>query len=200
MTKPTGNIHTRNITKVARLATDRDVADGVGWYAAARDVAGEIATETGRTLVQAVGVIAVCSPLNGWANNLRIARHILATGDTSRGYLPLGLTLSRQILDGVDPRSIIKGEKVRNFYLAISTGGDEGLVIDRHAFDIAAGKRYRNDERPDVGVGRYRAASEAYRRATPIIERDLGVSLTDARSQALSWVVWRRLHGIAYED
>lgn len=180
---------TRNITAVFRGADDRHVNTGLAWYATAHTVAQRVALATGHSTEIAVGVIAATSPRMGWGPNVRLAHRILSTGDTSQGYLKNGLASARRILDGADPLEVLRSRKVSNFYRAIISRGADGIVIDRHALDIAHNQRVEGD-RPSPTERQYDAIAEYYRRAADALARD-GWAISPAQVQAVTWLAWR---------
>ena len=182
--------HTRNVTSVFRSASDEQVESGMEWYATAFNVAERIALATGHSIETAVGVIAATSPRMGWGPNVRLAHRILSTGDTSGGYLKVGLNASARILDGGDPLDVLRSRKVSNFYRAIVSQGHDGIVIDRHALDIAHNERIEG-ERPSPTDAQYDRIAEHYRRAANALARD-GWLLSPAQVQAVTWLTWRR--------
>lgn len=181
---------TRSITAVFRQASDDNVRDGLAWYSTAADIAEAIALSTGRPFDVVVGVIAATSPRMGWGPNVRLAHRILSTGDTSRGYLKNGLNAARRILDGADPLDVLRSRKVSNFYRAIVSRGTDGIVIDRHAMDIAHNFRVEG-ERPSPTDRQYDAIAEYYRRAALALARDGWPGITAAQVQAVTWLAWR---------
>lgn len=182
--------HTRHITAVFRGATDQQIEAGLGWYATAFDVAERVALATGHSIETTVGVIAATSPRMGWGPNVRLAHRILSTGDTSRGYLKNGLRASERILAGEDSLDVLRSRKVSNFYRAIVSRGADGIVIDRHALDIAHNQRIEGD-RPSPTDRQYDAIAQKYRLAADALARQ-GWLLSPAQVQAVTWLAWRR--------
>lgn len=182
--------HTRNVTSVFRSATDEQVQAGMDWYSTAADVAERIALATGHSVETAVGVIAATSPRMGWGPNVRMAHRILSTGDTSRGYLKVGLRASERILQGEDPLDVLRSRKVSNFYRAIVSRGADGIVIDRHALDIAHNERIEGD-RPSPTDAQYDRIAKHYRLAADALARQ-GWLLSPSQVQAVTWLTWRR--------
>lgn len=181
---------TRHITRVYRQSTAAEREDGASWYPEARAVAVDIAIESGLTLRQVVGIIATTSPLNPWGNNVRLARKIATTGDTSGGYLGRGLRSAQRILDGADPLDELVGPKIRAFYRAILTAGAEGVVIDRHAYDVAINQRLGND-RPGMTPKQYDRIVQLYERASGILSAEFDEHLPPSVVQATTWLAWR---------
>lgn len=195
MTKPKGIVRTVNITRLFRQVSVAELTEGLHWYDAAHRAACEIGSEYDRPAHVVAGVIAATSPKNPWPRNLELAERIVATNDTSHGYLGLGLGYARRMLDGEDPLDVLHGMKTKNFYRSIVSQGVDGVCIDRHAWDVAVGIRHTELGRPGISVGRYRAAAEAYRRASVILTSE-GYNVAPAQVQAVTWVAWKNLHKI----
>ena len=177
-----------NIIKVYEQATDLQLVAGATWYADAHLIAGVLCegdTERG------AAVLAVLSPVLSWDKN--VAAAIVAA--KPRGRRPAGV-LGRNWdkaraarRKNSDLNSIVKGEKVRNFWLCIATNGlhESAVCVDRHAASIAYGRFLDSDDAAKAvsGKRRYKELADAYREAADI----LGV--LPATVQAVTWVVWR---------
>lgn len=181
---------TRHITRVYRRSTAEEREAGASWYPEARAVAVDIAAESGLSLRTVVGIIATTSPLNPWGNNVRLARRIATTGDTSSGYLGRGLRSAQRMLDGADPLDELVAPKIRAFYRAILTAGAEGVVIDRHAYDVAINQRLAND-RPGMTPRQYDQIVQLYERASDILSAEFDANLPPSVVQATTWLAWR---------
>lgn len=177
---------TRNVTRIFRAASPAHVVKGMTWYSDAREVASALAVRNNVPVEVAVGVIAATSPLNSWGSNVNLSARLLAAGGLDSGYLSIGLAKANAIVrDGVDPLDVLTSDKIRNFYLSILSGGDDGVCIDRHAFSLAVNHRFAEGNIPSLTGKRYAATAETYRRAGAI----LGVA--PARVQAVTWLSWR---------
>ncbi len=184
---------TRRVTAIVRSATDDQIDRGMTWYAQALFDATELADGTGFAVEQAAGVVAALSPQTAWWQNLMLAKQALGAGVMVQGHTGDSMRKVNAILQGAEPLDVLGGLKVRSFYANIVSGGlDDGVTIDRHAWDIATGlKGYAQNL--SITPGRYAAASECYSRAASILS-DLGA--TPAQLQAIAWVAWRDAHGI----
>lgn len=177
---------TRNVTRIFRAASDSHVERGMRWYADAREVASALAVRNNVSVEVATGVIAATSPLNSWGANVNLSARLLAAGGLDSGYLSIGLAKANAIVrDGVDPLDVLTSDKVKNFYLSILSGGDDGVCIDRHAYSLAVNHRFAEGKIPSLTGKRYAATADTYRRAGDI----LGVAA--ARVQAVTWLAWR---------
>lgn len=195
MTKSKSIPRTVNVTRLFREVSVTELQEGLDWYEVAHQQASEMALRTNWTVDKAAGVLAAVSPKNPWERNVVLAEKILASNDTSSGYLGHGLRSSRRILDGEDPLAVLGGQKTRNFYRSIISRGMDGVCIDRHAWDIVTNTRHTEAGRPAITKGRYAAAEHAYRRASVILTSE-GYLVSPAQVQAVTWVHWRNKHGI----
>lgn len=194
---------TTEILTVWDSATDDQMAEGMAWYVEAYWTAYRFAQAYGVTLEQSAGVIAATSPNNSWVCNLMVAERILSTGDTSRGYLKIGLAKARRILDGESPEDVLTSKdafKVLNFYRGIVSAGQDGICIDRHAWDVYTGIRHADIKgrtnadmplRPRVAGKRYLTVAEAYVEAARILSERTGRDITACMVQSVTWVTWR---------
>lgn len=175
-------------------AAREEIAAGREWYEDANRLAH---TLTGHrpdvTPAMAAGVIAALSPLTPWERNKELALRAVVDGHAS-GTLSNSVRAADRILAGEDPLDVLKSDKVRNFYLCIM-GDVDAVCIDRHAWEVFEGKRYADKDRPKVTTKRYREAAQAYREAAHVL------ALQPAELQAITWLVWRRIHltGTRYE-
>lgn len=206
MSKSTLTPSARNILRVFRGASAENIAAGREWYARASRLAAELdPTDIDR----AAGVIAVISPLISWRVNVRLARLAYAlhndgaTADEIVDALPMLKRNARKaaaILAGADPDLIVSGPKVRAFWRTIADPSDaRGVVVDRHAFDVAVGRVLTDATRgPALGRrGVYAATADAYVRAAKIITRESGIPTSAADVQAITWMEWRETRAFA---
>jgi hypothetical protein len=182
----------RNITRVFRMATPAEIAEGAQWYADAYEIAVALAAKSSTTVEIAAGVIAALSPLKSWGTNVNLAARFLAAGGLHEGYLRSQLAKARAILAGADIEATLSGDKTVNFYHSIATAGAKGVTIDRHAWALAVNIRYEEGTMPTLKGKRYALAVDAYTRAAKILSREYGTTLTPAMVQSVTWVLWRR--------
>lgn len=178
-----------NIIAVYLESTAAQRADGLTWY---RDAHGIAARLDPSDPSRAAAVLAVLSPQTDWKINVDRAIDAYA-GRIVRG-LPASAQKAHRIMLGEDPDSVAGGDKVRAFWALIADpDNDTAVCVDRHAFDVAAG-RVTDDATRGAGLGRkggYAAVADLYREAAKIISADLGQPVTPAQVQAVTWVVWR---------
>lgn len=180
-----------NILNVLNQASDAEYIAGTYWYREANELALDLAGTGG--VKMAAGVIAALSPRMPWGRNKELAVRAFADGHAS-GTLGNSVRAADRILAGEDPLDVLKGDKVRSFYLNIM-GDTDAVTVDRHALEVYLGKRFADKDRPSIGKRLYREASDAYREAADI------AGDTPRDVQAITWLVWRRIHlvGTRYE-
>jgi hypothetical protein len=176
---------TRHVTFHARRAIAADYGEDANWYRVALDRAWNLAAKHDTPIHVVVGIIAALSPRMEWEANLRIAERMLAShGTLETGGLRVFLAKARDIYAGADPLRVMTAPKTSNFYRAIMSAGADGIVIDRHAIDVALNTRHTDDTRPSLTPRQYEAFAECYRRAAVIL----------SQVQGLTWESWRRTH------
>lgn len=174
---------TRRATAEFRKAPPSRVTAGRSWYAEANAIARGQAERHGVTIEVAAGVIAALSPRMGWATNVGVAERMLRLdGALEGGALSRSIQQARAIYDGGRPLDVLSGPKVRAFYTAILTSGEEGsAVIDRHAWDMLTGRRGS----PPPTQRQYAEAAAIMARAAVILNERLH------DTQAVTWLQWR---------
>jgi len=191
----------RNILKVFRLATTGEVYNGTTWYGSAQYEATNIAYAHDLPLRIVVGVIAALSPNNKWERNVSNASDMIAVflgGGTVEmckpsTYLKMRdkawLILEQMPATDAEVIEVLNGQKITSFFLNIM--GINTCTVDGHAFNIANGKRIGLTE-PEVNItkGQYKELQDAYKRAGK------RVGLKAFEIQAITWVVWKRIHNI----
>lgn len=144
---------------------------------------------------QCAGILAALSPSCGWRRNCELAVELAEDGDCPHAY-GLCIERARAIREGADPETVLGGRKVRSFYRNIVRPDRVGPVtIDRHALSIIFGRKLADSEQKVIErKGAYHLAAGAYRAAG----RKLG--LPPHVVQAVTWLAWRRTHGIVDAD
>ena len=166
--------------------TRRDSGQGERWYLEANELCAELSERFGRPLETVAGILAALSPGCSWERNQALAATMLATGDCNHSYGD-PIRKGRRILEGEPPLTVLKGDKVRNFFACITDPGHPGaVVIDRHAYDIVVGQPTSDHERKALlRQGSYDRIAGAYRR---VADR---AGILPSQVQALTWVSWR---------
>lgn len=177
---------TSNVLRVFDAATPEQMRAGLSWYADANALALELDPSDPR---RAAAVIAVLSPLKQWSENVRLARKAYENGGLKGGTLSAHVDKVNRLFNGEAVDSVVSGEKVTAFFNGIASNGTtDEVCIDRHAFDVAVGRRNTENGRGQVqrrGAGGYAACARAYVRAAK------ARNVSAAQMQAVCWVVWR---------
>ena len=191
-----------NIKAIYQLATLTEQQEGIAWYPTARAIARELANRYDVHPAEAAGVLAALSPRNRWERNVQDADSLI-TAYVAGGAEQANLTkvctfgankvkavriLTAGVLTDADVLAILSGPKLKEFYNCIQ--GLNEVCIDGHAFCIWAANRTSLKDVPAIGVKLRRQIKADYRAAAD----ELG--LTPSACQAITWVVWRRIHGI----
>lgn len=191
----------RNILKVYRQATAQEMARGTKWYSDAQDQAHAIAVQHDVPLRVVVGVIAALSPNNRWERNVKDASDLIAAflrGDAADSCKPCTYTKMRDkawsVLEQVPETDeavikILNGQKIVSFFRNIM--GHDNCTIDGHAYNIARGKRVSlTSDETNISKSVYLEMQAAYGRAA----KRVGLKVYEL--QAVTWVVWKRIHNI----
>lgn len=193
-----------NIRRVFALRTGEDERQGIGWYREARREIQAAADEAGVPVEVAVHITAALSPGVRWSQNLVALKKILAAknspqwrraleGAVVAGYAKNADKAKRILVawvEGREWRDILSGPKVKAFAASILGRDDADVVVDVHAYSVAANRRYKVGGVPKVTAKRRQIISDAYR----AVAKEAGISPADM--QAVTWVTWRRLHKI----
>ena len=192
-----------NIKAIYKLATAAERVDGANWYPIANDIAETLGEEYGiGGRLKAIGVIAALSPRNKWSRNVQDAENLIAAfkaGGAEQARLTKVCTfgankekaikvLELQFASETEILKILSGPKLKEFYSCIY--GLDDVCIDGHAYCIWTGGRTSLKDVPAIGVKARRQIKADYREAA----RDLG--LEASALQAITWVAWRRIHGV----
>jgi hypothetical protein len=170
-----------NICSVYRRATDAHIEAGTAWYQEAHNLALAL---TPHDVTIGAGVIAVLSPKTLWERNQELAIRAFHDGISTGGLGP-NCAKANRIMAGEPAELVIGGPKVTSFYRTIvDPNGDHDAVIDRHAYDIAMGKRMPEKDRK-INRTTYREMVAAYAQAA------FAFDTTPTILQAATWVAWR---------
>lgn len=190
-----------NVLSVYRAASADSVRNGLTWYFRAHDFARVVGGGRSHHVARNAGIIAALSPMNEWENNKRKAAQLISQrgrvviGEDGKNGIGLSANVVKavRIYRGEDPMDVLKGDKVTAFYRTIlDPTGDIEPVIDRHAFDIAVGRRTDDKTRGMLDrKGVYTQFANVYREAASL------AGIGSAQMQAITWVAWKEVHGIA---
>ena len=205
----------KNIIAMRRKAKPEDVAHGIAWYAEAYEQCRIIADRHDLPIYIVAGVVAALSPNNRWSTNVTNADDLISAwhnDDTPDNvsvctYNAMKLkawSILREMPDRYEEndtlivdevKTILNGKKIVCFYENIM--GDDTCTIDGHARNIAYNERVNlTDNKTSIGVKEYANLQDAYRIAASRC-RVNGRRLKAYELQAITWVTWRKLHGIA---
>lgn len=127
----------QNILAYMAMADAETIEEGEQWYSNAHIIGEQISTMLGYDDPKyGIGVLSALSPQMEWGDNIEQAILFASTGwsDMQTGDNNHKAT---KIANGVDPLSVLGGEKVRAFYQAILTPhADTTPVVDRHAMAV----------------------------------------------------------------
>lgn len=198
--------YVKNIIRAFDLATPEEVAAGVRWYAEAQAAARTIAERHDVPLNLAVGVIAALSPNNRWERNLKDADALIAAYMDGEGPEAVKVScynamkhkawdILNQMADTDDViTGILNGQKIVSFFCNIM--GHDTCTVDGHALNIARWKREGlTSDKTSIGKALYAELQEAYAKAGQKV-RVNGRPLKAFEIQAITWVVWKRIHAI----
>jgi hypothetical protein len=183
-----------NILRVYHQACAGEIDAGLRWYSQAHDEAKRIQPARGNiSLSQVCAIIAVLSPGLRWERNLAAADRVIRgeglEGLGIRWYR--GVRKAEQILNGEAIADVLQGNKTFCFYDNLfNPSRSERVTIDGHAWAIQAGIRLTLDKIPSLSDKQYRRIEEDYQTAAG------EVSIRPLQLQAITWCVWRRIHGV----
>ena len=199
-------IAVRNIIACRRRAKPQDVAAGIAWYAEAYEECRLIADEYDLPVYIVAAVVAALSPNNRWTTNIKNARDLIdcySHGiDMDRVSVCTYGAMKHKAWNilqfDIQPDEIkthLNGRKIVCFYENIM--GEDTCTIDGHARNIAYNERVNlTDNKTNIGVKEYANLQEAYRQAAKRCTVN-GRKFKAYELQAVTWVTWRKQHGIA---
>ena len=208
-------IAVRNIIACRRRAKPQDVAHGIAWYAEAYEECRTIADEYSLPVYIVVGVVAALSPNNRWSINITNARDLIDAFVNGRDMDSVSVctysAMKRKAWSILEDRPVrlvehdtvivdetkerLNGRKIVCFYENIM--GEDTCTIDGHARNIAYNERVNlTDNKTNIGVKEYANLQEAYRQAAKRCTVN-GRKFKAYELQAVTWVTWRKQHGIA---
>ena len=194
-----------NIISIWKLSTPQEKRDGIVWYIDANKEAQQLSVDFGIPDYVCAGVISALSPNNKWEINIRNARDLIDNFIQGEGIDSFKVSTYTQnkvkaweiMQENHDYDSMkvkLSGQKTTCFYENIM--GENTCTIDGHARNIAYMERVNlTSDKSAVGKVEYRELQEAYRQAAKKL-RYQNKRLKAYELQAVTWVAWRRMHGI----
>ena len=200
-------IAVRNIIACRRRAKPQDVAQGIAWYAEAYEECRTIADKYDLPIHIVVGVVAALSPNNRWTTNVTNARDLIDAFVNGRDMDSVSVCtygkmkekawsiLQIKSMRNRVVKDALNGRKIVCFYENIM--GEDTCTIDGHARNIAYNERVNlTDNKTNIGIKEYANLQEAYRQAAKRCTVN-GRKFKAYELQAVTWVTWRKQHGIA---
>ena len=193
---------TSNIKRIFSMATPQEIRDGVVWYAEAQKQCREIARDLDLPLRVIVGVAAALSPNNKWERNVLNARALaeaFLNGDavesvkvsTYRAMRAKAWSILEAGIDAtsLDIAKLLNGQKIVAFYRCIM--GENTCCVDGHALNIW------RDERQPLSSDKTNITKKMYQQiAADYAKAGEALGFKAYEVQAITWVAWRRIHGI----
>ena len=194
-------ITTKNIIAVYKMATPDEIKQGIAWYLNATSDCKNIAYKLRLPLHIVIGVVSALSPNNKWERNVTNAEDLCTAFINGQDMDSIKVSTYHKmkqkawsILETMpsydDAITILNGKKIVSFFKNIN-GDESEITIDGHARNI-----YYNDRQglttPNTNIRKleYLDIQKAYQRAS----KKLGIKAYEL--QAITWVAWRRIHGI----
>jgi len=194
-------ITTKNIIAIYKLANASEIKHGLTWYVNANTDCMRIANTLELPLHIVVGVVSALSPNNKWERNIVNAEDLCKAFINGQDMDSIKVSTYHKmkqkawyILETMpnydETITILNGKKIVSFFRNIS-GDETDITIDGHARNI-----YYNDRQglttPNTNIRKleYLDIQKAYLRAS----KKLGIKAYEL--QAITWVAWRRIHGI----
>ena len=194
-------ITTKNIIAIYKLANPSEVKHGLTWYVNANADCKRIAIQLELPINIVIGVVSALSPNNKWERNIVNAEDLCKAFINGQDMDSIKVSTYHKmkqkawhILETMpnyeETIAILNGKKIVSFFRNIS-GDETDITIDGHARNI-----YYNDRQglttPNTNIKKneYLDIQKAYLRAS----KKLGIKAYEL--QAITWVAWRRIHGI----
>ena len=194
-------ITTKNIIAIYKLAKPSEIKHGLTWYVNANSDCKEIAEKLELPLHIVIGVVSALSPNNKWERNIINAEDLCTAFINGQDMDSIKVSTYHKMKEKAwsiletmpsyeETIDILNGKKIVSFFRNIS-GDETDITIDGHARNI-----YYNDKQglttPNTNIKKneYKDIQKAYARAS----KKLGIKAYEL--QAITWVAWRRIHGI----
>lgn len=193
-----------SIIAVYNLSSQADKQQGEEWYDRALKFAGKLSALYDIEVTTVVGVIVALSPRNKWERNMQDAESMIkisAAGGKLEDLMNLKVCtfkigkekaakiLAGKVYDRFELLTILKGPKLCEFFNCI-LGDVEDVCIDGHAYCIWVGDKIALANVPSIGKKLRKNIKADYQEAANF----LGVQ--PHVLQAITWVTWKRLHGV----
>tara|TARA_A100001015_G_scaffold292674_1_gene368285 strand:- start:2642 stop:3232 length:591 start_codon:yes stop_codon:yes gene_type:complete len=194
-------ITTKHILAIYKLANPSEIKHGLTWYVNALADCKKIANDLDLPIHIVIGVVSALSPNNKWERNIVNAKDLCTAFINGNDMDSIKVSTYHKmkqkawsILEKMpsyeETITILNGKKIVSFFRNIN-GDEQDITIDGHARNI-----YYNDRQglttPNTNIAKteYKDIQKAYLRAS----KKLGIKAYEL--QAITWVTWRRIHGI----
>jgi len=203
-----------NIIGTYYLSKSGEKLHGFAWYLDAYKSCVVISRRFGVPLKVVVGVCSALSPNNKWGKNIIDTENMVLA---YKSGIPLDevkvSTYSNNKAKAIEMLMIPKatkqdirdilfgksGHKTRAFFDCIygcKTNKDT-VCVDGHALHIYMGEKHAlSSSKSNMTPKQYLTISQAYIDACDEINKREGTSYLPYQIQAITWVAWRRIHGI----
>ena len=191
----------RNIIATYKLATPSEIKEGIDWYLNATTDCKNIAIKYDLPIHIVIGVTSALSPNNKWTRNIVNANDLCKAFIDGNDMDSIKVSTYHRMKQKAwhilktmptydETITILNGKKIVSFFKNIN-GDESDITIDGHARNIAYNDR-QGLTTPNTNIRKleYIDIQKAYLRAS----RKLGIKAYEL--QAITWVVWRRIHGI----
>lgn len=197
-----------NIIEHYNQASPDEKKSGHDWYQDAHEHAKIVAKGTKTPMHAMAGLLANYSPQTHWHTNILTAAKVART-KTPMGGKGSGVFADEhqkakagRMLSGEHYDHVLTGQKVKAFAHLIEHGdnanpSDKRVVVDRHAYSVAAGGRATDSAYAEAGLQgkkRYGEVSNAYKKAAEHISAATGSHVEPHHVQATTWLVRQRLN------
>jgi len=193
-----------NILAIYNLATPDEIEHGVTWYATAYCESLKIAEDLDIPVHIVVGVVAALSPNNKWDRNIVNARDLCTAyinGDSIESFKvstygkmkEKAWRIMDEMPDYEATKVLLNGQKIVCFFENIM--GENTCTVDGHAYNIFHAERQGLTGSISIGKKEYAMIQTAYMHAGLRTSIN-GRTLKAYEMQAITWVVWRRIHNI----
>ena len=195
----------QNILLVYNMATPKEIEEGIMWYRKAYLDCRKIGITHMVSTHTVVGVVSALSPNNKWERNIVNADELIGAYINGDGIDSIKVSTYHKMKQKAwsilwkmptkdEVMAILNGQKITCFFQSIM--GDDVCTVDGHARNIYYGQRESlSDPKTNIGKKEYAMIQQAYVEAGSMLKVN-GQPLKAYEVQAVTWVAWRRIHGI----
>ena len=192
----------KNILDYYHQATQVEYSNGRLWYLNAHHQCEYLAIKHSLPLNKVIGMTAALSPRNRWSRNLIDVENLLSHAGTFginsddiydvkvatfNGNKIKAINILQDTSD-VDMSSHLGGSKVISFYRCILNPSGQDVCLDGHSIAVASGTKRI--------TGLSLSGKHYLNLAALYVEAASQVNLTPSELQAITWLVYRRIHKI----